>query len=279
MEILLSLIQTSQNRKKELKRFVASLNAQEGIDFNQIQLIFIDQEDNKDVFKELNAQIDFTYISYKHCSLSLARNIGLKHVKGEYVGFPDDDCWYEPDTLKKVLDYLNEGAYQGITGKGTDEKGRLTSIFPEKNFELDNINRCAAISYTMFFKHDMSMVFDEDMGVGSPYNIGAGEETDFLLTLMNKNNYKVFYDSDIIIHHPTGNIYNKEIILKRTYSYSRGSGYLLKKHKFPLKYKLKQFVRPLCGMIFYAITLRLFKSHKSFLILKGRIEGYNWIKS
>ena len=90
----LSLIQTSQDRKDELERFVKSLNEQVGIDFNEIQLIFVDQEDNKQIFNDLDKRIDFVYIKYHHSSLSHARNIGLKHVTGDYVGFPDDDCWY-----------------------------------------------------------------------------------------------------------------------------------------------------------------------------------------
>lgn len=120
---MISLIQTSQNRKEELKRFVNSINKLKGINFSDIQLIFIDQEDNKEIFENLNSNILFTYIKYHHCSLSHARNIGLKYVKGDYVGFPDDDCWYEPDTLSRVLNYLESGKYQGITGKGTNEKG------------------------------------------------------------------------------------------------------------------------------------------------------------
>lgn len=45
---VLSLVQTSQNRREELKRFLNSLNAQEMIDFKGIQLIFVDQGDNLD---------------------------------------------------------------------------------------------------------------------------------------------------------------------------------------------------------------------------------------
>ena len=43
----ISLIQTSQNRRAELERFVNSLNQQEGIDFSAIQFIFVDQGDNR----------------------------------------------------------------------------------------------------------------------------------------------------------------------------------------------------------------------------------------
>lgn len=274
--MMLSLVQTSQNRRQELIRFINSLNNQISIDFSQIQLIFIDQGDNLDLFGKLNPHIKFDYIKYHLCSLSHARNIGLCHVSGEYIGFPDDDCWYESDTLCRVLEYLKDGTYQGITGMGTDENGKLTSVFPNQAAQLTITNRCAAISYTVFFKFDKNIKFDEDMGVGSPFNIGAGEETDYLLSLMEQRMYKVFYDPAISIHHPTNDIYDKSSVLRKSYSYARGAGYLIKKHRFPLLYILKQYVRPFGGIIVNFFLMDMFSCKKSFLILKGRIEGYNW---
>lgn len=276
---MISLVQTSQNRVKELLRYVESLNAQENIDFSKIQLIFVDQGDCKEAFKNLNPQIHFVYIKYKPSSLSHARNVGLGYVKGEYIAFPDDDCWYEKDTLFRILQYLEGGSYQGVSGKGTNEKSELTSIFPKKAALLTAQKRCAAISYTLFFKYDSSLIFDEDMGVGSPYNIGAGEETDYLLSLMEKRNYRIYYDPSIIIHHPTSDIYDKDSILKRSYSYARGAGYLMQKHSFPISYKIKQFIRPLGGIIVHFLKFDFFACHKSYLILKGRLEGYNWRKN
>lgn len=272
--IQLSLIQTSQNRRNELVRFVHSLNEQQGINLKEIQLIFVDQEENQDVFQQLNSDIDFTYIKHYHCSLSHARNIALKQVKGKFVGFPDDDCWYEPDTLQRVLKYLKEGKYQGITGRGTNMVGKLTSIFPKNAAELTIIKRCAAISYTVFFKFCSELLFDEVMGVGSKYNIGAGEETDYLLTLMKKYNYKIYYDPLISIHHPTNEIYDKKVIIKRAYSYARGTGYLIRKHIFPKTYIFNQFVRPFIGIFVNALRLDFLKCYKSYLNFKGKIEGY-----
>lgn len=275
---MISLIITSQKRYRALLRFVESLNAQKDIAFSDVQLIFIDQGDNGKAFEELNSEIDYTYLKKSKCSLSHARNVGLQYVKGEYIAFPDDDCWYEPDTLSRVLKYLKERKYQGITGRGTDGNGKLTSIFPKNAAELTTINRCAAISYTLFFKFDKTLSFDEDMGVGSPYNIGAGEETDYLLTLMEQRQYRVFYDPAINIHHPTNDIYDKQVILKKTYSYARGAGYLMQKHRFSFGYKFKQFMRPFCGIFVHLLMADVYSSKKSYLILKGRIEGYNWKK-
>ena len=271
---MLSLVQTSRDRTFELKRFLDSLNAQVGIVFKDIQLIFIDQGDNREIFREINSEIDFEYIKTTPCSLSKARNIGLKHVKGDYVGFPDDDCWYEPDTLKKALAVLEEGKYQGVTGKGTNENGVLTSSFPERSAELTTTKRCAAISYTLFFKYQDGVQFDENMGVGSPYNIGSGEETDYLLTLMEDYGYKVYYDSQLSIHHPTTtDVLDEKKALQKAYSYARGAGYLMQKHKFPVSYKLRYFGRPFIGIFVNAITLKKYQCLKSWYNLKGRVEG------
>ena len=270
---ILTLIQTSQDRKKELSRFVDSLNRQKGIDFSKIQLIFVDQGDNKSIFDRLNPSIDFVYIKTERCSLSHARNLALANVFGEYVCFPDDDCWYEKDVLEKVLKVLEVGSYQGVCGIGKDENGILTSSFPKKQISITPINIQAAISYTMFFKYSPRIFFDENMGVGSPYNIGSGEESDYMLNLIRYENYKVLYDPDIVIHHPTGQIYEKRFLLNKAYSYARGFGYLMHKHEMPFIYKCKQIIRPIGGMLIYALCMDFFKVKKSFYNLKGRLEG------
>ena len=270
----LSLIQTSQDRKDELERFVKSLNEQVGIDFNEIQLIFVDQEDNKQIFDDLDKRIDFVYIKYHHSSLSHARNIGLKHVTGDYVGFPDDDCWYESDTLSKVFKSLAMTGIDGVVAKGMNDNGRLTNIFPSEKKMLTKYDRCGAISYTIFVRFDKTVLFDEMLGVGSQKGLGAGEETDYILRLMEGRGFALEYDPSIIVHHPSfAPVINKKT-LDKIKSYSRGNGYLLRKHKFPATYVLKQFIRPMMGSIYYLLKGNPRRSQHSLNILIGRIQGY-----
>ena len=278
--MVISLIQTSQNRREELTRFVHSLNQQQGIDFKDVQLIFVDQENNREVFRELNKDVMFDYIQTQHCSLSHARNLAIPLVKGKYVAFPDDDCWYEPDTLSQVLFILVNEGYDGVSGKGTNKDGKLTSIFPDCESTITSIRRCAAISYTMFFKFNPTVKFDENMGVGSPYDLGAGEETDYMLNLIKEFNYRIKYSPDIIVHHPCteDSLVTKEALLKKAYSYARGSGYLMQKHHFPFRYYVNQFLRPLGGMILYTLQFKKCHAKKSFLQFKGKLEGYYFTK-
>ncbi len=269
----ISLIQTSQNRKDELARFVKSLNAQVGIDFGRLQLVFVDQEDNAEVYDELDKRIDFTYIKHEHCSLSCARNIGLRYATGDYVGFPDDDCWYETDVLKRVFAHFADG-HAGVVARGEDESGKPTNDFPQNAQRLTLYNHCGAISYTIFLKRVASVTFDENIGVGSPYRLSSGEETDYLLNVMRAAGTMVYYDPHIIVHHPAsgnGNFRNDET---KQYEYARGWGYVLRKHKYPVSIVLKSFVRPLGGSLLSLFQFNVAKAKHSFLLLRGRLEGY-----
>lgn len=274
MKYKLALVQTSQNRLSEVTRFVESLNSQTGIDFCSIQYIFVDQGDHKSALKNINKYIDLVYLTSYKCSLSHARNIALKYVDAVYICFPDDDCWYEEDTLSKVFKKFDSGEYQGITGIGFNEYGVLTSTFPLYSQNLTRTKLCAAISYTLFLKYQQSVKFDENMGVGSPHNIGSGEESDYLLTLMDNYGYKVRYDREIIVHHPAeGDAKFDEKSLLKAYSYARGDGYLIKKHNLPKMVLFRYIIRPIGGIIIFSIKGDIYGVKRSYYRLKGRIEG------
>lgn len=274
--IKLTLIQTSQNRRYELERFLFSLEKQKNVQLCELQYIFVDQGNNADLFGNINKEIDFYYIKTNYCSLSHARNIALPHVKGKYVCFPDDDCWYEDNTIYNVLSFLEvHNEYQGVSGIGYNENGVLTHVFPSQSSIITKENRCAAISYTMFFKYESSIKFDEYLGVGSPLKLGAGEETDYMLQLIEKFDYHFYYNIDIIVHHPASSDYeDKNKLLEKRYLYSRGAGYLMRKHKFSIRYYFRSFYRPFGALILYFFSGDKYKSYNYYLVLKGLLEGF-----
>lgn len=269
----LSLVQTSQNRHDELVRFVKSLNAQINIDFKEIQLIFIDQGNNESAFEQLNPNIELVYLRHELCSLSKARNLGLNYVKGDYVAFPDDDCWYEPNTLAEVFINFEHG-YEGVVAKGMDENDNLTNNFPSKQCKLSKFNHCGAISYCIFLKQIPGLTFDEKLGVGSYLKLSSGEEVDFLLKTMDKIGVNMIYCPTIIVRHPSNSIGLFHNTIQKQYEYARGWGYLLYKHKFPMSIIIKSYARPIGGIVLYYLSLNFFRVKRSFYLLKGRLEGY-----
>lgn len=273
----ITIIVTTQNRVREIIRFFESINYQKDIDFNNIQVIFVDQGNCKKCIESLNTNIEIKYIRSERCSLSKARNKAMSFVKGDIIAFGDDDCWYVPNTLSKVIFRFEEG-YDGIIANSKDECERDYMVQPNKGQLITPTDRCGAISFCIFLKYDKELRFDENLGVGSPYHLSSGEETDYLLSYMERNsNYKIFYDPSIIVHHPSGKNGNFKNELQKSYEYARGYGRVIRKHKsISLPSRIKAFYRPFLGMIVYFITGNIKKSHRSYILLKGRLEGYMW---
>lgn len=68
------------------------------------------------------------YIHIEQKGLSLARNIGLKYVKGDIVAFPDDDCEYPADLLKEVNDFfVSCNEYEIFACKSIDKNLKVNS--------------------------------------------------------------------------------------------------------------------------------------------------------
>jgi len=269
---MITLVQTSQNRQSELMRFINSLNSQIGIDFNEVQLIFVDQESNREVFDELRKEIVFTYVPSSHCSLSYARNIALPYVKGEYIAFPDDDCWYETDTLKKVLLHFRKGI-NGVIARGCDEYGDNTNNFKAKSRYLSLYNHCGAISYCIFLKFNPFLKFDENLGVGSSSGLLSGEESDYLFHYL-QTDTNVYYDVDIIVRHPKNRADYFKNSRHKAFCYARGYGHILKKNHYPFFQVLAAFLRPVAGIVVYGLTFQPDRAMNSYNLLKGRLQGY-----
>lgn len=267
---MFSLVLTSQSRVEDLKRYVDSLNCQVRLDFSQVQLIFVDQGDCKEAFLHLNSKIDFTYIKYKPSSLSHARNVGLQYVIGEYVSFPDDDCWYHSDTLAKAISQLKK--HEGVIIKATNEKGVPLAVYPQQNKKVTLFDHCGACSICLFLRFDKQILFDENIGVGSPYSLSSGEETDYLINFLKKHPDVVF-DKDILIHHPLGKTTFFKSDLDKAYKYARGNGYLMKKNNYPFSIIVRSLIRPFGGMFFNLLKGKNILARRSFYLLKGRIEG------
>lgn len=135
-------------------------------------------------------------------------------------------------------------------------------------------NHCGAISYTIFLKFIPSLRFDEKIGVGSPFGLSSGEETDYLLRSLYQLGTKMLYDPTIIVHHPSNGIGLFKDSIHKQYEYARGWGYLLYKHKYPFSIILKSFLRPCGGIIVFALNFKFNRVKRSFSLLKGRIEGF-----
>ena len=270
--MILTLIQTASNRRPELVRFIQSLIHQGEIITKNVQYIFLDQGDNSDLFEDLKGIVDFKYVKIERCSLSKARNIAMQYVKGDVICFPDDDCWYPPNMLAHVFDNFGKYDVSGFTGRVTNENNVNYNNYPTSSQFLSVRNLCGASSICMFLKYDSSILFDENIGVGSPYGIGSGEESDYLIRYI-KNNNKVLYLETIVMYHPINALNKTRDYLIKSRQYAVGAGYIAKKNNLGLLYIVNLILRPLLGSIINLSKGNLYGSRRSVNILIGRFIG------
>ncbi|MGL5963479.1 MAG: glycosyltransferase [Fusobacteriaceae bacterium] len=269
-----SLVLATIGRKNEIQEFLESIE-KSNYPLQNIEIILIDQ--NKDDFlqkiiKNYTKKIKIIYIKSLEKGLSKNRNIGLKYISNEIIGFPDDDCKYFDDTLLNVSKSFEfNPSIDGIIGRIIDEDGNdCIRKWSKKKMKITKNNfYTKASSITIFEKNKKFLQFDEELGAGAKY--GSSEDADFLYRTL-KSGKKINYNPDIIIYHPKpNNTFSKE----KAYSYGIGHGVFVKKN-FDLNILLF-FIQGLILVNFRIIigllTCDFIKVIIWYFSLKGRIKG------
>ncbi|WP_338825130.1 hypothetical protein MHOCP_06890 [Moorella humiferrea] len=274
----ISLVLATVNRTTELKRFLASLQSQS---YRNYELIVVDQNPDTRLEPILTVYSDSFPIIHVRSEkgLSRARNIGLRYVRGDIVAFPDDDCWYSPDILERVVSFFKENKkWDGLVGRSVDANGQTTAgRFDLRSGSINKYNVWKrGISFSIFLRYkvvDTAGVFDEDLGAGAGTSWGSGEETDYLIRAL-KAGFKLFYDPSLTVGHanPVAD-YTVETI-NRALNYGAGMGWVLRKHGYPLWFVLYMWMRPLLGTLLAVGTGRLNKARYYWAVLRGRIIGW-----
>jgi glycosyltransferase involved in cell wall biosynthesis len=272
-----SLVLATAGRTTELERFLASLDAQTYRDF---ELIVVDQNPDERLAPLLEPYAGlFPMLRPKSAlGLSRARNVGLQHVTGQIVGFPDDDCWYSPDLLERIDGVLREHReWDGVTGRAVDEQGFTLGRVREDSSLLNKFNVWSrAISIGLFLRRAVVMqvgFFDEKLGAGSGTAYGSGEETDYLIRSL-RAGFRIYNFSDLTVNHPNPVLRYDNRVRSRAFAYGCGTGAVLKQHRYPLWFVGYMLLRPFGGTILSALIGRFAKSRYHWAIFKGRVSGW-----
>lgn len=243
---MISLIMATLGRYYEVDRMLESLTRQK---YKNFELVVVDQNPEgflSDIIEKYSGKINIKYINTNIKGLSKARNIGLKHIQGAIVAFPDDDCVYFEDTLLKVQNYfLSNEDIDFITGKEIND---IKYKHIDKKIKINKYNIWLhSISFTIFMRKkivDKVGFFDEQLGVGSGTEYGSGEETDYLLRGLENTGLGVNV-SEIVIMHPRPDYANA----KKAFQYSKGRMYVLRKHNYGVLFKWLNVIYPLIKLV------------------------------
>lgn len=166
-----SLVVSTIGRPVQMHRLLESLMQ---IEDPGVELIVVDQTDDAASARAAEEfGLPFPALTTRSArGLSHGRNVGLALASGEFVTFPDDDCFYRPDTVRRALELLADATFVGVSGAQLTMDGRPSMLrWPDAACEITRANFYrTAISSTLFVRRSVVNDvggFDETLGAGS----------------------------------------------------------------------------------------------------------------
>jgi glycosyltransferase involved in cell wall biosynthesis len=276
MTALVSLVVCTIGRRDALARLLASLERQTNDAF---ELILVDQSNGSEVEALLTDRAVGRGVRHLRSErgLSRGRNVGLRHVRGQVIGFPDDDCWYDPDVVDRVHGFFQHPDIDVVTGRTVDGKG-VTSLSPHRTDSgvIDRHNVfVSGNSNTLFARTSVARDvngFDESFGVGATTPFQSCEETDFLLRCLRKG-HRLYFSHDFIVHHDQIDE-SSATRFTRARVYSQGYGRLLRLHGYGAGYLAMRIGRALArGTICLAVGDQP-GARQRFVWASGSFQGF-----
>ncbi|SNS74336.1 Glycosyltransferase, GT2 family [Noviherbaspirillum humi] len=271
----ITLVLATVGRTSELGRLFDSFAAQS---FANFEVVVVDQNSDDRLLPHLERArylgLSVRHIRHDPPNLAAARNAGIEAARGRWIGFPDDDCWYDPKVLEQVAARFEQADQpEGVVVRWVEQNEQpLTAA--RLTWKRASAFRDVPVSSITLFCHRALFKtiggFDARLGVGQYF--GAGEETDFVLRAL-RSGAAFCYEPLAEVHHhvnpekPDPTPQARLAVRHR----ARGTGALYVKHQLPawviLRGLLSPILRPLLKGAFGADL-----AHGCAVML-GRIDG------
>lgn len=270
------LVVGSIGRLDRLERLTRSLCAQMHTSYQMIVVEQVDPVGAREILEDNAGNANWT-VTESIRGLSRARNVGLAAGDGPIVGFPDDDCWYDPGTLSAVAAAFSHRDVDFVIGRQVTKDGRDVLRTPGSPVRVSRENVWSiAMSSAIFARRSAVQAvggFDEDLGVGAATPYQSGEETDLILAMMAAG-FHGTYSPSVVVRHPLPSEVPNRLAPSTGRGYGRGMGRVLAKHGFTPVDAAKFVLRPLIGSLVALChgDRRLARFRLSVSV--GRQEGY-----
>lgn len=271
----LSLVVATKERVESLGRLCESLVNQES---QRFELIVVDQNPDErlgSLEAHYAKQLTLTRLRSTP-GASLARNMGLQEARAQLICFPDDDCWYPPHLVKRVVQLMAQRPeLDGICGKAFDPSAK-SDIY---RFEQGACNVTASTLGTtvcapgLFLRKRLVRKvggFNVLMGPGANSIFGGMEEHDLILRMLAEGAMLEF-DPNLVVYHPRA---PSNLDVSKVRRYACGMGRINALYPDVRPGLIQGLAKSLCGLVLDMIMIRRAKLPVHWQALAGRWEGY-----
>ncbi len=139
------IIPVFNNSKDELDQVIKALENQE---YKKFEVLLIDDGSKEECAQLIDSlcrisRLNIQVFHIKHRGVSYARNYGIIHSKGEYIGFVDADDYVFPNMLDDAARVLEEKEYHVIYGLIKYQKnGEFIQQSTKAELKYKQINTC-----------------------------------------------------------------------------------------------------------------------------------------
>lgn len=266
----ISAVVATYKRKNELIRLFESMIRN---NITELEVIVVDQNRDgllDDLIADYKDKLDLVHHKMEEANQSKARNLGASIAKYPVVCFPDDDCWFEDDSLRKVIAYFDKKPSTDLLVINWKQNPMNYSRSPVvKPREVYSLRSVGYVTYVLFFnKATFNSLggFLETIGIGK--YIGGGEDSELTFRAA-KHRMNIFFDADINVHHKYVPIHTRDLSTIR--ARQRGLGLMYAIYPVPGHVIFKGFIAPLVKM---ALCMNVRKAREHLNVFLGRKEGY-----
>ena len=200
-----------------------------------------------------------TVFSGDRLGLSLARNLGIEHAKGEIIGFVDDDVVLYPDWAEKMMETYKTDSVVGVTGPGYPLWEDENMNWLPKEFYW--IVSCTAFTgwngvrsvrsawgMNMSFRREafelcrFSPDFGHTEGGKEAWKTGPVDDAEFSMNLRIRSGKNIMYNPKVQVYH---NVYKYRLSKKfiRSQSYWQGYSKAIFRKMYPDDEDTRKLVR------------------------------------
>ncbi|MCU0983552.1 MAG: glycosyltransferase family 2 protein [Acetobacteraceae bacterium] len=269
-----SLVVATKGRSTEVGALLETVLAQGPV---TAEVIVVDQNGDDrlvPVLAPYAPRLPLTHLRSSIANANNARNLGLRHARGEIVCFPDDDCLLPAGVLARAdAAFAADASLAVLTGPAASPEGGLGSgRWREESGAITLANVwTSVIEFNLFLRREVALAlggFDEALGPGTRF--GSAEGNDLVARAI-RSDHVARYDAGLRIVHPDKRL--TEVAAARARLYGAGLGLALRRHAPGAGTWLPFVVRPLGGIVLNLLRGRFLPARYYAETLRGRIEG------